>query len=111
MGNAGPIPAFGCRKGRSNRVRLAPKNPGYVSQITARCLLSAKPEPLAKFFAAGLYWYIRPEFVAAFQRLSGARSVGLRELAATISDKNLVPMLHSAINALAGAGLLFKEAD
>jgi len=66
-------------------------------------------EPLAKFFAAGSYWYIRPEFVAAFQRLSGDQSVGLQELAATLSDKSLVPMLHSAIEALAGAGILFKE--
>jgi len=68
-------------------------------------------EPLAKFFAAGSYWYIRPEFIAAFQRLSGAQSVGFRELAATIADKRLVPMLQSAIDALAGAGLLFKEND
>jgi ribosomal protein L16 Arg81 hydroxylase len=68
-------------------------------------------EPLAKFFAAGTYWYIRPEFVAAFQRLSGAQSVAFRELAATISDKRLVPMLQSAIDALAAAGLLFKEKD
>jgi len=68
-------------------------------------------EPLAKFFAAGTYWYIRPEFIAAFQRLSGVQSVGFRELAATISDKRLVPMLQSAIDALAGAGLLFKESD
>jgi hypothetical protein len=66
-------------------------------------------EPLAKFFVGGTYWYIRPEFVAAFQRLSGTQGVGLQELAATISDKSLVPMLHSAIDALAGAGLLFKE--
>jgi hypothetical protein len=68
-------------------------------------------EPLAKFFAAGSYWYIRPEFIAAFQRLSGAQSVGFRELAATIADKRLVPMLQSAIDALASAGLLFKEND
>ena len=53
----------------------------------------------------------RPEFVAAFQRLSGTHSVGLRELAATISDKSLVPMFHSTIDAFAGAGLLFKETD
>lgn len=68
-------------------------------------------EPLAKFFAAGNYWYIRPEFVAAFQRLSGTQGVRLQELAATIPDKRLVPMLESAIDALAGAGLLFKESD
>jgi len=66
-------------------------------------------EPLAKFFAGGTYWFIRPEFIAAFQRLSGAQSVGLQELAATIPDRNLVPMLNSAIDALAAAGILFKE--
>jgi hypothetical protein len=41
--------------------------------------------------------------------MAGAQSVGLQELAATIADRNLVPMLHSAIDALAGAGILFKE--
>jgi hypothetical protein len=66
-------------------------------------------EPLARFFAAGSHWHIRPEFVAAFQRLSGTQSVGWQELAATVSDASLVPMLQSTIDTLAGAGVLFKE--
>ncbi|MBV9549915.1 MAG: hypothetical protein JO256_09625 [Alphaproteobacteria bacterium] len=85
------------------RIRLA-NNSALFIEHEAR-------EPLAKFFAGGSYWYIRPEFVAAFQRLSGAQSVELRELTATIADKSLVPMLQGVIDALAGAGLLFKEAN
>jgi ribosomal protein L16 Arg81 hydroxylase len=68
-------------------------------------------EPLARFFAGGSYWYIRPEFVAAFQRLKGAQGVRFRELVAAIPDKNLVTMFCSTIDSFAGAGLLFKETD
>ncbi len=66
-------------------------------------------EPMAKFSVGGSYWHIRPEFIAAFQRLSGSHGVGLQELTATIVDQSLVPMFHSTIDAFAGAGLLFKE--
>jgi len=68
-------------------------------------------EQMAKFFVGGSYWYIRPEFSAAFGRLSGAQGVGFRELVTTISNKSLVPIFHSTIDAFASAGLLFKETD
>jgi ribosomal protein L16 Arg81 hydroxylase len=85
------------------RIRLANQSELFVERDAG--------EPLAKFIAAGSYWYIRPEFTAAFQRLSGAQSVALRELTATIADKGLLPMFHGTIDAFAGAGLLFKESD
>jgi ribosomal protein L16 Arg81 hydroxylase len=85
-----------------SRIRLANQSALFIERDAG--------EPLVKFFAGGSYWYIRPEFVAAFQRLSGSEGVALAELAATLSDRSLVPMLHSAIEALAGAGLVFKEA-
>ena len=66
-------------------------------------------EPLARFFAAGSYWYIRPEFVPAFECLSGEHGVRFQELVATIADKSLLPMFRDTVDALAGAGLIFKE--
>ena len=90
---------------------LTPQSAIRLASQSALFIEREAGEPLAKFFAGGSYWYIRPEFVAAFQSLSGAQSVRLQELAATISDKSLVPMLHSAIDALARAGILFKEAS
>jgi ribosomal protein L16 Arg81 hydroxylase len=88
---------------------LRPESTIRLANHSALFIEREAGEPLAKFSVNGSYWYIRPEFVAAFQRLSGAQSVGLAELAATVSDKSLVPMLHSTIDAFAGAGLLFKE--
>lgn len=90
---------------------LKPESTIRLANQSALFIEREAGEPLAKFFAAGNYWYIRPEFVAAFQRLSGTQGARLQELAATIPDKRLVPMLESAIDALAGAGLLFKESD
>jgi hypothetical protein len=81
-----------------------------LANHTALMIEHEAGEPLAKFLAAGTYWYIRPEFIAAFQLLSGSQGTRVQELAATLSDKGLVPMLYSAIDALAGAGVLFKEA-
>jgi ribosomal protein L16 Arg81 hydroxylase len=88
---------------------LAPQTAIRLANQAALFIEHDAGEPLAKFFAGGTYWYIRPEFIGAFQRMAGAQSVGLQELAATIADRKLVPMLHSAIDALAGAGILFKE--
>jgi ribosomal protein L16 Arg81 hydroxylase len=68
-------------------------------------------EPLAKFSVGGAYWYIRPEFIAAFRLLSGSQSVGFQAMAATLADKSLLPMLQGTIDAFAGAGLLFKESS
>jgi hypothetical protein len=86
-----------------SRIRLANHRALFIERDAG--------EPMAKFSVGGSYWHIRPEFVAAFQRLSGAQSVAVRELAATISDKSLVPMFHGTLDAFAGAGLLFKESD
>lgn len=90
---------------------LTPESTIRLANHSALVIERDVGEPMAKFSVGGSYWHIRPEFVAAFQRLSGTHSVGLRELAATISDKSLVPMFHSTIDAFAGAGLLFKETD
>jgi ribosomal protein L16 Arg81 hydroxylase len=68
-------------------------------------------EPLARFFAGGAYWHFRPEFTAAFQRISAAQSASVQDLAATIADKSLIPLFYSTLDAFAGAGLLFKEYD
>lgn len=90
----------------------APLTPGSAIRLANYSALFIEHdagEPLAKFLVGGSYWYIRPEFIAAFQRLSAARSVGFQELVATIPDKNLVPMFQGTIDAFAGAGLLFKE--
>ncbi len=87
----------------ATKIRLANQSALFVE--------SEAGEPLARFFVGGSYWYIRPEFVAAFQRLSGTQSTGIKELVATIADKSLVPMFHGTIDAFAGAGLLFKETD
>jgi ribosomal protein L16 Arg81 hydroxylase len=66
-------------------------------------------EPMAKFHAAGSYWFIRPEFIPAFSRLSGHESVPFHELAALVADKQLIGMLVSALDTLATAGVVFKE--
>jgi ribosomal protein L16 Arg81 hydroxylase len=91
----------------------APLTPDRAIRLASQSALFIEHEagePLAKFLVGGSYWYIRPEFIAAFQRLSGAQSVRLQELDATVSDKSLIPMLHGTIDAFGGAGLLFKEA-
>jgi ribosomal protein L16 Arg81 hydroxylase len=85
----------------STRIRLVLQDSLYIQREAG--------EPMAKFFAAGTYWFIRPEFVAAFSRLSGAESVPFQELAATINDRQLIGMLVAAIDTLANAGIVFKE--
>jgi ribosomal protein L16 Arg81 hydroxylase len=85
----------------STRIRLASQNSLHVEKEPG--------EPMAKFFAAGTYWFIRPEFVPAFQRLSGHESVPLQDLAVLLPDRQLVQMLASALDTMANAGLVFKE--
>ena len=85
----------------TTRIRLATQNSLYIEQDQGA--------PMAKFFAAGTYWFIRPEFIAAFQRLSGRESVPFQELAALITDKQLVGMLVAALDTLATSGIVFKE--
>ena len=82
-------------------LRLAAQGSLYIEQDPGA--------PMAKFFAAGSYWFIRPEFIAAFQRLSGHQSVPFQELAATVTDKQLVGMLAAALDTLAAAGIVLKE--
>jgi ribosomal protein L16 Arg81 hydroxylase len=88
---------------------LTPQTAIRLASLSALFIERETGEPMARFLVAGSYWHIRPEFVAAFQRLSGVQDVSLQELAATIADKSLVPMFYSTIEAFAGAGLLFKE--
>jgi hypothetical protein len=86
----------------TTRIRLAVSDSLYIEH--------APGEEMAKFFAAGTYWFIRPEFIAAFQRLSGHESVAFQDLAAMIQNKQLVGTLVSALDTLAMAGVIFKEA-
>lgn len=83
----------------TTRIRLAVQDSLYIEP----------GDPMARFFAAGVYWFIRPEFIAAFQRLSGHESVSFLDLAAVIADQKLVGMLVSALDTLAAAGVVFKE--
>jgi hypothetical protein len=85
----------------TTRIRLVLQDSLYIERDPA--------EPMAKFFAAGTYWFIRPEFIAAFARLSGRESVPFQDLAATIADRQLVGMLASALDTLAANGIVFKE--
>jgi len=88
---------------------LTPDTGLRLAYLSALVIEHAPGEPVARFLVAGSYWHIRPEFIVAFQRLSGAQGVTLRELTAMISDKSLLPVFHGTIDAFAGAGLLFKE--
>jgi hypothetical protein len=85
----------------STRIRLASQDSLHVEKEPG--------EPMAKFLAAGTYWFIRPEFIPAFQRLSGHASVPFQDLAAMLPNRQLVEMLASAIDTMANAGLVFKE--
>jgi len=85
----------------NTRIRLANQSELFVEHEAGA--------PVARFFAGGAYWHIRPEFAAAFQRMSAAQSASVQDLAATIADKTLIPMFHSTLDAFSGAGLLFKE--
>src|SRR6185503_3760545 len=85
----------------STRIRLAVQHSLQVEQEPG--------EAMAKFFAAGTWWFIQPEFIAAFQRLSGHESVPFQELAAMLPNRQLVAMLAAAIDTMANAGLVFKE--
>jgi hypothetical protein len=82
-------------------IRLALHDSLYIEQDPG--------EPMAKFFAAGNWWYIHPEFISAFQRLSGRQSVPFRDLAVLVPDKQLIGMLAAALDTLAAAGLVLKE--
>jgi hypothetical protein len=85
----------------STRIRLAAQDSLHVEREPG--------EPMAKFFAAGTYWFIQPEFIPAFQRLSGHESVPFQDLAAMLPNRQLVQMLASAIDTMANAGLVLKE--
>jgi len=85
----------------STRIRLASQDSLHVEKEPG--------EPMAKFLAAGTYWFIQPQFIPAFQRLSGHESVPFQDLAALLSDRQLVGMLAAAIDTMANAGLVLKE--
>ena len=85
----------------ATRIRLAALNSLFIEQEPG--------QPMAKFFAQGSYWFIRPEFIAAFERLSGRQSVTLHDLAALVADKRLLGTLVFALDTLATAGLILKE--
>jgi hypothetical protein len=83
------------------RLRLATHDALHIEQPPG--------EAMAKFYASGMDWFIRPEFIPAFQRLSGRQSVSFEELATLIADKQLIGMLVNALDALATAGVVLKE--
>lgn len=85
----------------STRIRLAAQDCLHVEREPG--------EPMAKFFAAGTWWFIQPEFIPAFQRLSGHESVPFQDLAAMLPNRQLAQMLATAIDTMANAGLVFKE--
>jgi ribosomal protein L16 Arg81 hydroxylase len=85
----------------STRIRLASQDCLHVEKEPG--------EPMAKFFAAGTYWFIQPQFIPAFQRLSGHESVPFQDLAAMLPNRQLVGNLAAAIDTMANAGLVFKE--
>jgi ribosomal protein L16 Arg81 hydroxylase len=87
--------------GPSTRIRLASQDSLHVEKEPG--------EPMAKFFAAGTYWFIQPEFIPAFQRLSGHDSVPFRDLAALLPDRQMMRTLAAAIDTMAHAGLVLKE--
>lgn len=66
-------------------------------------------EKMAKFWAAGTYWFIQPEFIPAFRRLSGRHSIPFQELCTGLPSSQLIGILVGAIDTLAAAGVLFKE--
>ena len=82
-------------------IRLATQHSLFIEQPAGA--------PMARFTAAGQSWFIRPEFVPLFQRLSGQESVPFRELAALVADPQLLAMLASTLDSLATAGVIFKE--
>ncbi|HWY62282.1 MAG TPA: cupin domain-containing protein [Rhizomicrobium sp.] len=85
----------------ATRVRLATTDSLHIEQPAG--------EPMARFWAAGSYWFIRPEFIPAFQLLSGHRSIPFQDMCAGILDNQLRGMLVSAVDTLAIAGVVFKE--
>jgi hypothetical protein len=86
----------------ATRIRLASQDCLHVEQEPG--------EAMAKFLAAGSYWFIQPEFIAAFRRLSGHESVPFADLAALLPNRQLVGNLAAAIDTMANAGLVLKEA-
>jgi len=85
----------------ATRIRLAAQGSLHVEKEPG--------EAMAKFFAASTWWFIQPEFIPAFQRLSGHESVPFQDLAAGLADRQLVGMLAAAIDTMANAGLVLKE--
>jgi hypothetical protein len=85
----------------ATRIRLASQEGLHVEK--------APGEPMAKFLAAGTYWFIQPEFIPVFRRLSGHESVPFHELAAMLPNRPLAATLATALDTMANAGLVLKE--
>jgi hypothetical protein len=66
--------------------------------------------PLTEFRSGTHTWSSRRELVPVFELLTGHTSVALQDLCSRIHDKQLINALMSALEQLADAGVIFKEA-
>lgn len=66
--------------------------------------------PLVELSCGGHSWVSRRELAPAFAILTGDASVSLQEMCDRVDDKTLVKSLVSALEQLADAGVIFKEA-
>jgi hypothetical protein len=64
---------------------------------------------MARFHAVGGEYDVSPHIVPALQRLSGDRSLTVRELCQGIENSHVVKDIFSALEILAGAGVILKE--
>jgi hypothetical protein len=65
---------------------------------------------LVELSCAGHSWVSRRELAPAFAILTGDAGVSLQEMCDRVADKTLVKSLVSALEQLADAGVIFKEA-
>jgi Cupin superfamily protein len=65
--------------------------------------------PLVQFHSGGHSWSARRELIPAFEMLKGHTSVSLQDMCSRIHDARLINTLMSALEQLAGAGVIFKE--
>jgi hypothetical protein len=86
----------------ATRVRLAQRS---------RLFIEFKPgERMAKFHAVGGQYDVAPHIIPALERLSGHDSLTVRELCQGIDNPQVIKDVFSALEILAGAGVIFKEA-
>ncbi len=66
-------------------------------------------ERTARFKAVGKQYDVWPQIVPALERLSSRRSLTVRELCAGIGDQQVMAALVSALEVMAGDGVILKE--